>query len=930
MIEFNKVEEEILKFWNDKKIYEKVKKKNLKGKNFYFLQGPPYTSGRLHIGHAWNNSLKDIVLRYKRMQGMNVWDRAGYDMHGLPTENAVQKKLGIKDKLGIEDYGVEKFIQECKKFASENAKVMDKDLERLGVWMDFKNAYWPIKNNFIEGEWWLIKKAFEQKRLYKGNKIMHWCSSCETSLAKHELEYENIEDNSIYLKFKTKDGRYLIVWTTTPWTISFNLAIMANPDFEYSEVLVDSEKWIIASKLVDKVMKLVDKKYKILKKFKGKQLEGLKYEHPFKNISFPKSKNVHTVILSKDFVTLDAGTGLVHSAPGCGPEDYEACKPYKINAFNEIDEQGVFKNMGEFSNLVAKKDDDKFISELQKRGALIAQEKVSHEYAHCWRCHHPVVFRATEQWFLKIEDLIPKLLGFNKKVKWQPGFTSDNYNSWVSNLKDNGITRQRYWGCPAPIWTCECGQIEVIGSVAELKKKTLSKIPEDLHKPWIDSVKIKCKCGKIMERVPDVIDVWIDSGTTSWNCLDYPENKDNIKLWPADFILEATEQIKLWFSMLQMCSAIVFGKSSYKSVYCHGMILDYQGTKMSKSLGNIISPYEVVDKYSADLLRYYMCETKAGENINFNWEEVKQKQRNLLVLWNLHRLLIDMKNNKETGKAEIDEKYITSRLNSSIKKITELFESYRVDETITEIEKLYLDLSRVYIQFNRERSDEKVVFDSLKEVYLACLKMFSVICPFVTEKIWQELRLAGIVKEESVHLCDWPKSKGKADEKLEKEFIGILKIIELGLAARDKAQIGLRWPLAKAIIFSEEKIDTRLEEIIARQLNVKKVQVSKGKLKVELDLKMTEELENEGYARELARSVQAERKKAGLVKKDLIEIVIVVKNEMIDRLKTQIEFLKARTNAKKLSIAYSEDKKLKFSGKSKIKDRDFEIHFSKV
>ncbi len=935
MYNFKEVEEQVLKYWKDKKIYEKVKSKNKGGKKFYFLQGPPYTSGRLHIGHAWNNALKDIILRYKRMRGFNVWDRAGYDMHGLPTENAVQKKLGIKDKLGIEDYGVERFIKECIKFSSENAKLMDKDLERLGVWMDFENAYWPIKKEFIEGEWWLIKKAWEQKRLYKGKKIMHWCASCETSLAKHELEYKSLKDNSIFLKFRAKDGRYLIIWTTTPWTIPFNLAIMVNPDVDYAEVEINEEKWIIAKDLVKEVTELAGEKYKIIKTFKGKKLEGLEYEHPFnQEIDYNNLKkkwpNVHTVILSKEYVNTESGSGLVHSAPGCGPEDYEVCKKYGIDAFNKINEKGVFEDMGKFTGWVAKKDDKKFVEELDKKGVLIAQTPVEHEYATCWRCHNPVVFRATEQWFMKIEDLIPKLLEFNKKVKWQPKFASRNYDLWIENLKDNGITRQRYWGCPIPVWQCECGNIEVIGSIKELEKKG-GKAPKDLHKPWIDKVKLKCKCGKEMRRVPDVIDVWVDSGTASWNCLSYPKTERYFDFWPADFILEATEQIRLWFSLLQMCSAIAFKKSCYKNVYCHGMILDYQGMKMSKSLGNIISPYEVVEKYGADVLRYYMCQTSAGENINFNWEDVKIKQRNLNVLYNISKFLIDLKKQTKPLKINLDieERYILSKKNSTIKKVTELIEEYRIDEIIKEIENLFLDLSRVYIKLTRDKANSKnsgKVLYVVEDVYLDVLKMFSIICPFITDYIYQNF------SKDSVHLSSWPKAdEKKIDVKLEKEFDYALKIIEAGFAERDKVQIGLKWPLAKAVVSCDKKLDKNILEIVKNQLNVKKIELKSGEnIGVELDTVLTPELEAEGYAREMSRQVQAFRKKLGLEKKDKIELVIVTDDKFKEILEKQKNFIIQRTNSKKLKIVTTDKERFKNKTYFKIKDKKGTINISKV
>jgi len=957
MLNFNGAEKEILEFWEKNKIYEKLKKKNSKGKKFYFLQGPPYTSGRLHIGHAWNNTLKDIVLRYKRMQGMNVWDRGGYDMHGLPTENAVQKKLGISDKLEIEKYGVEKFIKECIKFSSENAKIMDKDLVRLGVWMDFQNAYWPIKNEFIEGEWWLIKKAWEQKRLYKGKKIMQWCGECETSLAKHELEYETVKENSIFLKFKTKNPKnkneYLVIWTTTPWTIPFNLAIMVNPTLDYVRAEVKTEKgkeiWIVAKALVNIfVSGLLGLDFKIIEEFKGDKLLGMEYVHPFylqlKNEydELKKQwKNVHTVILSEEYVDTSAGSGLVHCAPGCGPEDFEVGKNYGIGAFNDIDEKGIFpQKYVEFAGLKAKVDDRRFIDALKKNGSLITETEVEHEYAHCWRCHKPVVFRSTEQWFMKIEDLIPKLLEFNKKVHWEPEFISKSYDRWMENLKDNGITRQRYWGCPAPIWQCSCGETEVIGSADELKKRA-GKIPDDLHKPWIDSVTFKCKkCNGKMTRVPDVIDVWIDSGTTSWNCLYYPSTDKYINLWPADFILEATEQVRLWFSMLQMCSAIAFGKSCYKNVYCHGMILDYQGMKMSKSLGNIISPYEVVDKYGADILRYYMCETRSGENINFNWETVKIKQGNLNILYNISNFLKELNNQtKENKKLDIEEKYILSRKNETILKVSELMEKYKIDEMITEIEKLFLDLSRVYIKSTREKvnsEDSGKVLFIVKDVFIDVIKMFSVVCPFICEKIWQDLKEKGLVKEESVHLSTWPKSDKKLiDKKLEEEFTIVLKVIEIGLRERDKAQIGLKWPLANAKVKCPLELKKELKEFIKSQLNVKNIlQINdkeNAEITVELDTKMTSELEAEGYAREISRKVQAARKNAGFVKTDFIKLAIVVDESIKKYLLDYKYFISERVNAKEILLNNKiKESDYKNKTEDKIKGKEIKIFFDKV
>ncbi|MEK6886041.1 MAG: isoleucine--tRNA ligase [Nanoarchaeota archaeon] len=954
MIDLKKIEEEMLEFWKKNQIYEKSKKKNSKGKKFYFLQGPPYTSGRLHIGHAWNNNMKDIAMRYFRLTGRNVWDRAGYDMHGLPTENKVQKELELPDKKAIIAYGLDKFAKQCMSFSMNNVKLMNNDLTRLGIWMDFENPYLPVTNDFMSNEWLLIKAAHEQKRLYKGKKVMQWCGFCETSLAKHELEYENVSDKSIYVKFKTKNPRgneYFVIWTTTPWTIPFNLAIMANPDIDYVRVSVGDEVWIVAKTLASHLIKdILGKEYKIIEEIKGKKLEGLEYIHPFeKEIDYTslkkKSKKLHTIILSKQYVTLDAGTGLVHCAPGCGPEDYEVGKENGIEAFNTIDEKGVFENAGKFNGLIAKKDDVKFIQALEDTGAIVAMENINHDYAHCWRCHNPVIFKTTEQWFLKTEDLVKKILDYNKKIKWVPKTVQNSYESWITNLKDNGLTRQRFWGTPAPIWECKnekCKFIEVIGSKEELKEKAITKIPVNLHKPWIDEVLFKCpKCKGVMNRIPDVIDVWIDSGTVSWNCLYYPDKKEYFeKFFPADLILEASEQAHLWFSMLQICSTIVFGKSCYDGIFGHGMILDFQGMKMSKSLGNIISPYEVIDKYSSEILRYYICETKAGENINFNWEDVKQKQRNLLVLMNTANYISQLKG-KEDKKMGLEEKYLFSRLNSAIKRTTELFEAYRFDETITEIEKLYLDISRVYIKMTRDKSSESpaVVFYAVKEAYLAMLKMFSTICPLLTESIWQNFRKEGIVKEESVHLTEWPEfDEKKIDAKLEEEFDVALKVIEAGLFARDKAQIGLKWPLAKAIVYCGKDISKEIKEIIMVQLNVKLIELKapedkeKKELRIVLDTKMTPELEAEGFAREISRKVQALRKEAGLIKENMIELFVEITDENLrEMIMVQEDMIQKRTNAKSVEIS-KEVKKQKFTAetKDKIKGKDIAVYFNKI
>jgi len=954
MQDFRKIEEDILKFWEKNKIYEKSKKKNKKGKKFYFLQGPPYTSGKIHIGHAWNNSLKDIAMRYWRLKGYNVWDRAGYDMHGLPTENAVQKKLGLKTKDEIKKLGVNKFVKECLNFAVTHAEFMNQDLKRFGIWMDFDNAYMPIKKDFISGQWAFFKKADEQKRLYKGTKNMHWDAETETALAKHELEYKTIKEKSIFLKFKKvgEDDTYFIIWTTTPWTIPFNLAIMVNPDLDYVKVEVEGEKWIIAKALVGIFMNsVVGKKYEIIEEFKGKTLEGQKYEHflkqevpAFKELK-KKYPKVFTILLSKQYVDTNAGSGLVHCAPGCGPEDEEVGAENGIGAYNSLNERGEFTE-GVFKDWIAKEDDNKFIDYFKKKGSLIATTNIEHDYPHSWRSHKPVIFRTTEQWFLKTKDLIPKILRYSKNVNWVPKKSGESYDRWAENLKDNSVTRQRFWGCPVPIWinVKDSNDYIVIGSVEELEKLTGKKFDDlRLHRPWIDDVVIK-KAGKQYKRIDDVADVWIDSGTTSWNCL-YNDPKLIKEYFPADLVLEATEHTRLWFSLLDICSAIMFNKGSFKNAYVHGMILDFDGVKMSKSIGNIISPYEVVDKFSSEIFRYYICELVPGENINFNWEDIKQKQRNLLVLMNIQNYLANLINQSKTSKTSkkskvslgIEEKYMLSKLNSTMKYITELFENYNLDKTITEIEKLFLDLSRVYIKITRDKSNDDetrgLVLQVVSEVYIKILKMFSCICPLICEDLWQKLRKQ-VDLEESVHLSDWPNYDSKLiNKKLENTFENALEFIEKGLAERDKVGIGLKWPLTKAIITCEKIISKDLQEIIKNQLNIKDIQLKKGKkaeISVKLDTKLTSELEAEGYAREISRKVQAARKKEGFVKTDKIKLLIVVEENLRKMLEAQTDFIKERTNSKIISVETCEKPGFKYKSEDKVKSRLIKIQFDKT
>ncbi|MEM4267208.1 MAG: isoleucine--tRNA ligase [Candidatus Woesearchaeota archaeon] len=870
---FADVEEKVLEFWQKNEIHKKAREKNKGNAVFYFLDGPPYTSGRVHIGTAWNKSLKDMVLRYKRMQGFYVWDRAGYDMHGMPTEQGVEKELGLKSKDQIINHGVEKFTTACREFAIRNMHLMNKDFIRLGVWMDFENAYQPITPEYIEGEWWLIKKAHENGRLYEGEKTMTWCARCATALAKHELEYKKVCDVSIFVKFPIagKEKEFLIIWTTTPWTIPFNLGVMVNPDIEYVKTKVGEEIWIVAKSLAGPLIGgVAEKEFTILSEFLGSELVGVRYMHPFQSVlaqEFEKimkeSEKVHTVVSSREYVDTSAGSGLVHMAPGCGPEDYEVGHREGIPPFNTLDEQGVFsEGMGVFAGLKAKKDDRKFIDALEKTGLLIAKTKVEHDYAHCWRCKEPVIYRTTRQWFFKVEDLKEKMRELNTRIYWVPDYAGTrHFDSWLSNLRDNGITRQRFWGTPLPVWRCgNCSNYIVIGSISELHSLA-NKIPKDLHKPWIDEITIRCmKCGGEMHRTPDILDVWIDAGSASWNCLGFPQRKDLFEsMYPADFILEGIDQIRGWFNLLFVASMVSMQNAPFKSVYMHGFVQDALGRKMSKSLGNYILPEEVISKYGADTLRYYMISgANPGLDINYNFDDMKVKHKNLTILWNLQNFILDLatSNNIKPGKIDmekcgIEERYILSKLHSSIKKAEELYNAYYLTQVPLVCEELFLELSRVYVQLVREKvsnnhSERQLVLDVCYKVLIETLKIMAPIVPFITEEIYQNLKLQFGAEEESVHLCRFPKyAQNLIDQDLEKDISLAMEIVQAILSAREKISLGLRWPLKEAFLVIHDKDNEesvrKTEHLIKQETNIRKLKIiekfEKAKLRVKPDYK---------------------------------------------------------------------------------------------
>ncbi|VVB51509.1 Isoleucine--tRNA ligase [uncultured archaeon] len=623
------LEQKIHKLWEEIDAYSRVREQRIDGKKFFFVDGPPYTTGRIHLGTAWNKIIKDSILRYKSMNGFHVLDRAGWDMHGLPIEVKVEGVLGFKSKKDIEKYGVGNFVAKCKEFALSHRDEMTLQFQNLGVWLNWKDPYMTLRDEYIEAAWWTLKKAHEKNLLERGLRVVNWCPRCETAIADSEVEYSDVSDPSVYIKFPVanEENTFIVIWTTTPWTIPANIAVAVHPSFEYVKVRVarneKEEILILAKELLKNVLKQGRyQKSEILETTLGEDLK-IEYKAPLGH-KVPKQDTFSHNVYMADFVTAE-NTGCVHIAPGHGIDDFELGMKHKLPIFCPVGPDGKYTaEAGEYKGMHVMEANKVILDDLSEKDLLLASGKISHRYGHCWRCKTPIIYLATEQWFLKVTDLKEKMLEEIKKVKWYPDWAgSARFADWVKGSRDWCISRQRYWGIPIPVWICDfCGETEVMGTMEELKNRSGVKNLTDLHRPYVDNIHIKCsKCEKRMTRVPDVFDVWFDSAVASWATLNFPRDEKTYKeWWPADFITEGHDQTRGWFYSQMGASMVSFGKAPYKSVLMHGFTLDTEGKKMSKSLGNVVSPDDVINKYGAESLRLYVLSQNAPwDDLKFIW-----------------------------------------------------------------------------------------------------------------------------------------------------------------------------------------------------------------------------------------------------------------------------------------------------------------------
>ena len=855
-------EKKVEQFWKDEKIFEKSIESRRKGTPYVFYDGPPTANGKPHIGHVLTRVIKDMIPRYRTMKGYMVPRKAGWDTHGLPVELEVEKMLGLDGKEQIEQYGLEPFIEHCKESVWKYKGMWEDFSSTVGFWADMDNPYVTYHDDYIESEWWALKQIWEKGLLYKGFKIVPYCPRCGTPLSSHEVAqgYKDVKERSAIARFKVKgEDAYILAWTTTPWTLPSNVALCVNPDEDYVKVQsADGYVYYLAQALCDTVLGSLAEKdsdkpaYEILETYKGKDLEYKEYEPLFDcalEICEKQHKKAYYVTCDT-YVTLTDGTGVVHIAPAFGEDDANVGRKYDLPFVQLVDGKGEMTKETPYAGVFCKKADPMVLEDLDKKGLLFSAPKFEHSYPHCWRCGTPLIYYARESWFIKMTAVKEDLIRNNNTINWIPeSIGKGRFGDWLENIQDWGISRNRYWGTPLNIWECECGKQMAIGSREELK--SLSKnYPEggvELHRPFIDQVTITCPdCGKEMHRVPEVIDCWFDSGAMPFAQHHYPfENKELFESqFPAQFISEAVDQTRGWFYSLLAESTLLFNKAPYENVIVLGHVQDENGQKMSKSKGNAVDPFDALETYGADAIRWYFYINSAPWLPNrFHGKAVMEGQRKFMgTLWNTYAFFVLYANidnfdaskyTLEYDKLPVMDKWLLSKVNSMVKAVDNYLNNYQIPEAARALQEFVDDMSNWYVRRSRERfwakgmeQDKINAYMTLYTALVTMAKTAAPMVPFMTEDIYQNL-VRSIDKDapESIHLCDFPTVKTEwIDEKLEADMDEVLKIVVLGRAARNTANIKNRQPIARMFVKADHELSEFYQEIIEDELNVKTVE----------------------------------------------------------------------------------------------------------
>ncbi len=888
-MDFSKIEEEIIDFWDKEDIFQKTLENRKDAELFSFYDGPPFATGKPHYGHVLASTIKDSVLRYQTMRGYRTPRRVGWDCHGLPIENLIEKEIDVNSKREIEEeVGIEKFNEKCKDSVFRCVDDWKRILSRVGRWADYENDYSTMDKDYTESVWWVFKKLWEQDLVYRDYRISPYCPRCGTPISNFEVNqgYELTTDPSVSIKMKVKkgefEGSYLLAWTTTPWTLPGNVALAVGEDFNYVLVKTQKEDLILAEERLE----LLEEEFEIKKKFKGKELEGIEYEplYPYMTKADPEGiENAFKVYLA-DFVTLEEGTGIVHTAVMYGEDDFEMGKEKKLPFFHLVNEEGKFnEEAGKLKGMFVKKADKEIIKDLAERKLLYKKEDYEHSYPFCWRCDTPLLYYAFDSWYIKVTAIKDQLLENNKNIHWVPEHLKHGrFGNWLKGARDWSVSRNRFWGAPIPVWECgDCENQKAVGSVEELGEKL-----DDLHRPHIDKVKINCdKCGGEMNRVEEVFDCWFESGSMPYAQRHYPfENKkETEEAFPADFIAEGMDQTRGWFYTLHVLATALTmkdqglgeNKSAYKNVIANGLILAESGKKLSKRLRNYPEMDHVFDTYGADSLRFFLLSSaRIGEDYVFSENRVKETNRKVIsTLWHCHSFF-DTYVESEDLEGDLKpthplNRWILSKVNKANKEIIEEMDNYKLTEASRKVEKLIDNLSNWYIRRSRRKLQKPESEEERREfaktfhyVLVKTVKMMAPYSPFVTDYLYKKL-----TGRESVHLADFPKVDDYIDEELEEEMKIVREVAKKGLAERSKQGIKVRQPLQEMKI--TKKLSDEVKDILKGEVNVKKVSVGDD---FELDTNITPELQEEGMVREVVRRIQHLRKKNDFTPDERIKI----------------------------------------------------------
>ena len=850
------------KFWKENAIFEKSMDSRKEGETYTFYDGPPTANGKPHIGHVLTRVIKDMIPRYQTMKGCMVPRKAGWDTHGLPVELEVEKLLGLDGKDQIEEYGLEPFIDKCKESVWKYKGMWEDFSGTVGFWADMDNPYVTYDDNYIESEWWALKTIWDKDLLYKGFKIVPYCPRCGTPLSSQEVAqgYKDVKERSAIVRFKAKDeDAYILAWTTTPWTLPSNVGLCVNPVEDYAKVkAADGNVYYMASALLDKVLGNLGneeeniKAYEVLATYKGKDLEYKEYE-PLYECAHEKAEKQHKkgfFVTCDSYVTLTDGTGVVHIAPAFGEDDANVGRNYDLPFVQLVTEKGEMSEETPFAGLFVKKADPEVLKDLDARGLLFDAPKFEHSYPHCWRCDTPLIYYARESWFIKMTAVKEDLIRNNNTINWVPeSIGKGRFGNWLENVLDWGVSRNRYWGTPLNIWQCDCGCMQSIGSRQELFEKSGDEKAKtvEFHRPYIDEITMPCpECGGTMKRVPEVIDCWFDSGAMPFAQHHYPfENEDLFEQqFPADFISEAVDQTRGWFYTLLAESTLLFNKAPYKNVIVLGHVQDENGQKMSKSKGNAVDPFDALEKYGADAIRWYFYINSAPWLPNrFHGKAVEEGQRKFMgTLWNTYAFYVlyaeidqfdPTKYELEYNKLSVMDKWLLSKMNSMVKTVDENLGNYRIPEAARALDEFVDEMSNWYVRRSRERfwakempQDKINAYMTLYTALVTVAKAAAPMIPFMTEDIYQNLvRSVDSNAIESIHLCDFPEvNEMHIDKELEDNMERVLKVVVLGRACRNKSNIKNRQPIGKMFVKADFSLSEFYKEIIADELNIKEVE----------------------------------------------------------------------------------------------------------